>query len=277
MPHELRSRAFAGFTAWTFEHTDAPLVGVNGAAFVDMEPFVDLADAAALHEEVMLGLFLAQHTSLPGVLGQTPPEFGPDLGFTDYESHVLYTIEAFDPTGEHRRRIERLPGLQERRRYIHHVMARPLPWSFTLYLRRASFARKTAQQDEHPEWQEDARHFPLLRRWIATLPFASVGRVMFFCTDAGKGVPVHRDQVVRPHRDHCINVWFDGPRRAFVYDCATRTKTHLPPTRAYFFNNCDYHGVEPDDRFRYTLRVDGTFTEAVQARLGLVDGIVGTP
>jgi Rieske 2Fe-2S family protein len=29
--------------------------------------------------------------------------------------------------------------------------------------------------------------------------------------------------------------------------------------RAYWFNDMDYHGVDPAKRFRYSVRVDGVF------------------
>jgi hypothetical protein len=37
--------------------------------------------------------------------------------------------------------------------------------------------------------------------------------------------------------------------------------------RAYWFNDHDYHGVEADPFFRYSIRVDGVFTEAFRASL----------
>ena len=38
--------------------------------------------------------------------------------------------------------------------------------------------------------------------------------------------------------------------------------------RPEFFNNRDYHGVDPEPIFRYTLRVDGTFTDDLTEELG---------
>ena len=33
-------------------------------------------------------------------------------------------------------------------------------------------------------------------------------------------------------------------------------------TPIYWFNDADYHGVEPDPFFRYSIRVDGVFDPA---------------
>lgn len=276
MDHPLLERRYGNFSVWTFEHVDAPVIGIAGRPFVDMEPFVDLSGAAALHEEAMVGLFAAMGHRLPQVLGQAPPEFAAELGFQDFESHVLYHLDRVDPDGTHRRRLEALSTLEARRRYAHHVLGTPLPWAFTLYLRRASFGGKTRREVGEREWESDADHFPLLRAWLGSLPFAEIGRVMFFCTKAGEGVPVHRDQTLGDHADHCINFWFDGPRPAFLWDGAAKTRIALPPTRAYFFNNRDYHGVEADPTFRYTLRVDGTFRQDVLDALDIPDGVLRT-
>lgn len=275
MAHELKKRTFDNFTIWTFDHVDTGILGVNGQPFINMEPYIDLSQAAELHEEAMLGIFSSEHL-LPGVLGQTPPKLRDEIGYADFEYHRMFELEKHDPTGEHRRRLEALPSLQSRRSYLHYVMKSPLPWAFTVYLRRASFLRKTAREEKFPEWEPNARHFPRLKEWLKTLPFSDIGRVMFFCTRAGEEVPTHRDHVVAPHKDHCINVWFDAPRPTYVYNCLTDDKIYLPPTRAYFFNNRDYHGVDAEPRFRYTLRIDGTFTDEMQAKLGLRDGYVWT-
>jgi hypothetical protein len=42
----------------------------------------------------------------------------------------------------------------------------------------------------------------------------------------------------------------------------------------YFFNNRDYHGVDPEPNFRYTLRVDGVFEDWLQDELELDNGFV---
>ena len=85
---------------------------------------------------------------------------------------------------------------------------------------------------------------------------------------------MHRDGVVAEHKDHNINLFFTpGWRPSFVYDEITKEKVYLEQgARSYFFNNRDYHGVDPEPNFRYTLRIDGTFTDELQEELGLVDG-----
>ena len=38
-------------------------------------------------------------------------------------------------------------------------------------------------------------------------------------------------------------------------------------SRAYWFNDMDYHGVLADPFFRYSIRIDGTFTRAFEREL----------
>jgi hypothetical protein len=45
---------------------------------------------------------------------------------------------------------------------------------------------------------------------------------------------------------------------------AGRTVVKAP---IYWFNDMDYHGVEPDPFFRYSIRVDGVFERSFLRRL----------
>jgi hypothetical protein len=47
-------------------------------------------------------------------------------------------------------------------------------------------------------------------------------------------------------------------KRLFLWNEETREKTHVV-SRAYWFNDHGYHGVEKDPWFRYSIRVDGVF------------------
>ena len=68
-----------------------------------------------------------------------------------------------------------------------------------------------------------------------------------------------------------------GDKRFYLQNDA-RDEPLVVEARAYWFNDMDYHGVLPDPRFRYSVRVDGTFVpgfvEELQARVarGLASG-----
>jgi hypothetical protein len=73
---------------------------------------------------------------------------------------------------------------------------------------------------------------------------------------------VHRDGVPedKPDVDHFIT-FVPGPnKRLFLWDEEAKAKT-LVTARAYWFNDSDYHGVEADPFFRYSIRVDGIFSD----------------
>jgi hypothetical protein len=108
------------------------------------------------------------------------------------------------------------------------------------------------------------------------LPFKVVGRVLFFTTYPNAGVTAHRDYYVDSHKDQNINLFFAGGwRPSFIWDDIKNEKIYLESgATSYFFNNRDYHGVDPESAFRYTLRVDGVFEDWLQKELNLDNGWV---
>ena len=73
---------------------------------------------------------------------------------------------------------------------------------------------------------------------------------------------VHRDGV--PGRetrsvDHFITFCPRGDKRLFLWDEETQAEDRTCRGRAYWFNDSDYHGVDADPFFRYSIRVDGVF------------------
>jgi len=156
-------------------------------------------------------------------------------------------------------------------KYAYFAMGAVIPWFFALYLKKNDFNKKT---HDLGQWTEAAKLFPNVVDYVNQLPFKTIGRVLFFTTYPNAGVVTHRDSIVTEHSDHNINLFFaSGSRPSFVWDEKTKEKKYLDVNaRSYFFNNRDYHGVDPEPVFRYTLRVDGTFTDELCDQLGLEDG-----
>jgi hypothetical protein len=190
---------------------------------------------------------------------------------------MLKDIRKYDPTGIHQQALKEIidqsPGreMQVIYKYAYFAMGAVIPWFFALYLKKNDFGKKT---EDIGQWTESAKYFPNLVKYIETLPFKTVGRVLFFTSYPQAGVVIHRDSVVAEHKDHNINLFFDGGwRPSFIWNEHKKEKVYLPNgSKSYFFNNRDYHGVDPEPVFRYTLRVDGTFTDEVCEKLGLEDG-----
>lgn len=114
--------------------------------------------------------------------------------------------------------------------------------------------------------------FPRTVALVASLPFQSVGSVKLLGLTANDHGTVHRDR--DPHAggpDEFLTLCPSAARgerrkRLFVWDEATRARHEAPPV-AYWFNDGDYHGVEADPWFRYSLRVDGVFEESFRRRV----------
>ena len=65
---------------------------------------------------------------------------------------------------------------------------------------------------------------------------------------------------------HFITLCPRGDKRLFLWDEAAREKVAVTG-RAYWFNDGDYHGVDADPFFRYSIRVDGVFRQDFLAAL----------
>lgn len=244
-------------------------VGKDRIPIVSMDSYRDQSMDTELHGECLKGLALCEKYAKTGMSYGTPP---PETGAVSW-STLIKNIEEHDPTGFHRKNLFDLvkaEGMKAVYRYCFYAMGATIPWYFGLYLKENKFFTKT----EGGKYTEAVEHFPLLMDYIESLPFKSVGRVLFFCTYPGAGVPLHRDGVMVDHKDHNMCLFFaEGSRPSHIWDEVKKEKVYLEKgAKSYFFNNRDYHGVDPEPQFKYTLRVDGVFNDDVCHDLGLVDG-----
>ena len=273
-PHPLKTIDSVTPTALTFEYKEFGVMGVGceGRPVVPFDSFLDTSIFFDLHDEVCIGLSKCSNFSFGKVVGAPPIVLQSRLQST-FAEDMLSRLNEFDPTGRHLKHLENLHTWEERCKYMYFAMGAIIPWYFEVFLLRQTFFDKTK---DNRNWCPEAQYFPNLKNFIENkLPFKRIGRVVIFSTFPNCEVPIHRDFVVEPHKDHNINFFFDKWRPSFVYDETIKERIYLPSgTRSYFFNNRDYHGVEPENRFRYTVRVDGTFTEEFQRILGLEDGYV---
>lgn len=251
-------------------------VGKRRIPMLSMDKYIDHSLDEQLHIECCKGIAACESDYKMGmVYGGLPPEEVARFGGHDCYSEMVNNLPSDSP---HRKAIEELlETLPEDQkfgavyRYAYFAMGSVIPWFFALYLKQSGFFSKTEHNDN---WTEASDKFPLLKQYIETLPFKKIGRVMFFTTYPNAGVTIHRDSIVAEHSDHNINLFFSsGWRPSFIWDEKEKKKVYLEQgARSYFFNNRDYHGVDPEPVFRYTLRIDGTFTDELCEELGLEDG-----
>jgi hypothetical protein len=103
---------------------------------------------------------------------------------------------------------------------------------------------------------------------VKSLPFAEVGRCNIMGLEANDHGTVHHDKSAddKVAADHFISLCPRGDKRLYLWDEEERRKIMVKP-RVYWFNDSDYHGVEPDPFFRYSVRVDGFFRPEFLQRL----------
>ncbi len=268
-----------------FKYEPSPLCGVGKehAPIVNMDPYIDTSRNEELHLEICRGMALAKEQKVatyPGSVHISEREKG-KRSFTE----ILWELDKNDPTGVHRKMIEQLASDHEAKpyyvdhpaiyRYMYYAMGADIAWYHTYYLRRQGFGQKTNAKGAY--WTDEAvQHFPKIIEYIESLPFKEIGRVLIFSTFPNTGITAHRDYHITPHKDHMINLYLgQGWRPSFVWDEIQNKKVYLEKgATAYCFNNRDYHGVDPEPGYKYTLRVDGTFEDWLQKELGIVNGWV---
>jgi Rieske 2Fe-2S family protein len=110
--------------------------------------------------------------------------------------------------------------------------------------------------------------FPRTVSFIESLPFTEIGRCLIFGLEANDHATLHRDS--EPGRELSIaqSITFSPAGNKRFYLCDADGGSYTPvESRMYWFNDMDYHGVEADPFFRYSVRVDGVFDPAFVSEL----------
>ncbi len=105
--------------------------------------------------------------------------------------------------------------------------------------------------------------FPKTLAFVKRLPFEHIGRCNVMGLEAHDYGTLHRDGEPEElgasgEPAHFITICPANNKRLYLWDEATCEKTYVPG-RAYWFNDVDYHGVDADPFFRYSIRIDGVF------------------
>ena len=270
------------FPSMDYEPIGIKGVGKNRLPIISMDQYIDHSQDEELHIECCKGLAQCQAVSPGGMYyGGIPPFEQERYNNKDSWDVMLRNLERYDPTGVHRQVINELLSVDDTEeskkgsvwRYAYYALGAVIPWFFTVHLKYSHFTNKV--NANAGKWTPSAKYFPKVIKYVESLPFKNVGRILFFTTYPNSPIVTHRDSVVKEHSDHNINLFFTGgDRKSYIYDPVTEERVYLKEgTRSYFFNNRDYHGVDSTPVFRYTLRVDGIFTDELCEQLGLDDGM----
>ncbi len=107
----------------------------------------------------------------------------------------------------------------------------------------------------------NAQFFPETMAFINNLPFAEIGRILFFVSYHYLHGDVHYDR-----KDHCFDgknhfLWLNpfNNKSFFLFD--ENNQKQFIESKAAFFNTRFLHGALPSNHMTYSLRIDGQFTK----------------
>jgi hypothetical protein len=258
--------------------TGSGILGVFGQAYLNLEPYLDLAPLDAIHEEICLGLTQVpvdytggSHRAMgimpPSLLGEPYIDYGEVIdGLSEAEFMTFRGLsdepESIDPRkradlefGEEREH----PLSRRQMLWLKYRFGVYFPWKVYVELIPNRYWTDKGRSEGKDFTQRARAFFPKTIAYVRCLPFSSIGRCNIMGLEANDHGTVHRDgpgDQVEP--DHFITLCPRGNKRLFLWDEAAQRKT-LVAGRAYWFNDHDYHGVDADPFFRYSLRIDGVF------------------
>lgn len=264
------------------------LCGLFGKPYVNLEPHFDVSVFPALDRELTLGLSRVEPSYTGGTLkwmGVVAPWQMND-GYTD----AMHAVEAMTddewadfallssgPNGPSGPCDRTRPFGDETDQPFTRAQMELLklrhgvyfPWKICYHL-----LENDRWEDKHSAdgktFSEEAREvFPETVAFIESLPFEEIGRVVLFGLEANDHAPYHRDS--EPGRSEAIaqSISF-CPRgnKRFALRTSADGEPLVIASRMYWFNDMDWHGVEADPYFRYSIRVDGRFDPAFLRSIG---------
>jgi Rieske 2Fe-2S family protein len=260
------------------------LVGLFGRPFVDLEHVVDAAALDDVDDEITQALPRVDVTHTGGTLkwmGVVAP-FQVDDGYVD-AMHAIEAMprdelarfvalgdapESVDLDGERRFGDETdHPFTRAQVAFLKMRHAVYFPWKVCYHL-----LENDRWDDKHDGagkafGAEAIAFFPRTVALVQSLPFEQIGRCVIFGLEANDHAPFHRD--TEPGAlsiAQSISLDPRGSKRFALADADGGSRV-IVDARAYWFNDMDYHGVLADPFFRYSIRVDGTFTRAFEREL----------
>ena len=260
--------------------------GLFGKPYVGLEDLLDLDGLDEVHEEICLGLSEVpvdytggSHRSM-GIMpasreDEAHRDYGEVIASLSPEHYAVFRSLADDPTalpdapeeatfGEERDH----PLSRRQMLWLEHRWGVYFPWKvyFEMIPNRLWEEKSDASGKS---WTRLARtFFPKTIAFVERLPFTSIGRCNVMGLSANDHGTVHRDGVPeeKPKVDHFVTICPAGDKRLFLWDEEKKEKTYVRG-RAYWFNDSDWHGVEADPFFRYSIRVDGVFRPELLAAI----------
>jgi glycine betaine catabolism A len=260
------------------------LVGILGKPYIDVSHLVSMSTLSEVHDEITRGLLEVETTYTGGSLkwmGITAPWNTTDpyrdvnwvlASLSEAEFATFLSLADVAPAAASREYGDEtdrpLSWRQMRWLEIRHGVY--FPWK-TCY----HFLKNDRWDDKHSgedkDFEVDARaHFPKTIAMIEALPFTEIGRAVLFGVHANDHAPFHRDSEPGKAEGiaHSLSIQPDPNKKLVLAseDGAVRVPIEA---RVFWFNDMDYHGVDPAPVFRYSIRVDGVFDRDFLRGLGM--------
>jgi hypothetical protein len=251
--------------------------GIWGEPFIDLEPYLDLAGLDVVHEEVCLGLAQVPAAYTGGShrsMGIMPSALEAEAG-TDYVAvlrslseaeRTTFASLADDPLAAREADTldfgEERPLTLSRRQqlWLEYRFGVYFPWQVYYEMIPNHYWDEKSDAEGKRFTREARTFFPRTIELVQRLPFSQIGRCNIMGLKAHHHGTVHLDgdPKTKPEVDHFVALCPGGNKRLFLWD-DERSERLFVDRRAYWFNDSDYHGVEPAPFFRYSIRVDGVF------------------
>ena len=251
--------------------------GIFGRPYLDLGGVLDLGPLDAIDAEVARGLARVETGFTGGTLkwmGVVAP-WAMDDGYKD-AMHAIEALpdaelEAFLSLADDPRQFRVEDRKQYRfgdetdhpfnaaqQRWLAYRHGVYFPWKVCYHL-----LENDRWEDKHSgagkSFGDEAREvFPETVRYLEALPFAEIGRAVIFGLQPNDHAPLHRDsepgQALQLAQS--ISLCPRANKRFFLQN-EPDAEPLVVESRAYWFNDMDYHGVLADPFFRYSIRVDG--------------------
>jgi hypothetical protein len=254
------------------------ITGIFGRPYLRLERYLDLSALPAVHDEICLGLTQipvdytgGSHRSMgivpPSLLDESWRDYGEVIRAMTDEEFATFRSLADDPRALDPERRDELEFGEERdvplsRRQMLWLKVRfgvYFPWKVFVELIPNRYWGDKAKSEGKSFTRVAKTFFPKTIAFVQKLPFESIGRCNIMGLEANDFGTVHRDaDPAVEEASPFITIAPVPGKRLFLWDEDARAKLPVEGT-AYWFNDGDYHGVDPDPFFRYSLRVDGVF------------------
>ncbi len=262
------------------------LKGIGGHAYVDLGPPLAAQgvslDLSLIHEEICLALASlpvdytgGSHRSMgimpPARAAEALVDYGEVIASLSDSDFQVFRSLADDPKAIDPERRAELTYGEERdvplsRRQMLWLKTRfgvYFPWKgYVELIPNRRWGDKSSSRGK--TFTRTAQSFfPRTIAFVKSLPFVEVGRCNIMGLEANDHGTVHRDgdPAEQEAVDQFITLVPARNKRLFLYDAEENCEIDVKAD-IYWFNDFDYHGVRADPFFRYSVRIDGVFTDS---------------